>query len=147
VASPPRGDASTTLVLGVLSIVGAFLLLIGSFLPWATVQAFFAELSVNGFDAGDGKLTAAAGFVSLILFVLGTTLRKWPLFLAGAIVCGLGGLVAGYDVINLSNEFGDADLGGLAQASIGIGLWLCLLGALLGTATAIAALVRTASKP
>lgn len=121
------------------------MLLVGSFMPWASVQTFIGGISVSGFDAGDGKLTAAAGLIAIVLLVLAMALRNWPLFLAGAIASGLGGLVAIYDIVDVSKTISDADLGGLAQASVGSGLWVCAIGSCLAGAAALGALIALTS--
>ncbi len=113
------------------------MLLVGSFMSWATVRSLFGELSVSGFDGGDGKLTAAAGAGAILFLGVGLAQKNKALLVLGCLCCVGGGLVAIYDIVNVTKELSEADLGGVAQANVGVGLYICALGAVLGFVTAI----------
>ena len=52
------------------SLVGGTLVIVGSFLTWVSVDVGFATFSATGFENIEGKLTAAAGAVLVVLVVL-----------------------------------------------------------------------------
>lgn len=108
-----------------VSLVGAALLALGSLLDWATVKTIFGEIGVAGTE-GDGVLTLVAAGLALVLF-----LASKPK--AGAVVALLGTAVAIYDFANLTSTFAGSSDG--ASASVGIGLYLCVIG---GAAASIA---------
>jgi hypothetical protein len=55
-----------------LELIGGGLVLLGSFLPWATVATVFGTVSLNGID-GDGKITMVLGLVLVLIAVLELT--------------------------------------------------------------------------
>jgi hypothetical protein len=95
--------------------IGGAALAIGSFLAWGTVLG----ISVSGMDGGDGWMTLIGGGVVAAYGFLtmqgNNSLPKW-LPWAGLVV-GLG--------VALINFF---DIMGTDGVSIGIGMWLMLIG-------------------
>lgn len=122
----------------------ALLVLLGSLLPWATVETGFGSISVRGTE-GDGVLTlllALAGGAAAVAVVMA---RK-PMAAIGGIVAGGLALAIGlFDFIDLARATGDS--GGLVQAHTGFGLWLVLLGSLAMTGASIAILVLNKQQP
>ena len=55
-----------------LEFIGGGLVLLGSFLPWASVATVFGTVSLNGIE-GDGKITVVLGVVLVLIAVLGLT--------------------------------------------------------------------------
>jgi hypothetical protein len=113
---------------------GAVLALIGSFLTWATVEAGGASATVSGMD-GDGPITLVLAIATAVFwFLRKRTEARWPTFLAAA-----GGvltaLVAIIDIADVNRVAGD--LGDFADASVGIGLWLVLIGGVAATVGAL----------
>lgn len=108
-----------------VALAGAAVGVIGSLLPWATMQALLANFSVDGLH-GDGQLTivlfGVAGVILLISAHRATT----------AVVLALGSiatLIAGYDIVNISNFASQTNSeSALIQVSPGIGIYLCVLG-------------------
>lgn len=139
-------QTNTALALGLIACAGALLLLLGSFLPWVTVRSIFGSFSVNGLD-GDGMITAGAGALALILLILGTTTRTKVLFVLGAIASGIGAAVAVYDIINVSNEISGSGLDGAVRAEVGIGLYLCAIGGVVGLVCGFVAMGNTPGPP
>jgi hypothetical protein len=105
----------------IIGYIAAGLILIGSFLPWASITTGFGRIDVAGTD-GDGKLTAIGAAVIALGFVLR---NRWLLFIAIVAV----GVVAALDYVDVSNRVGDV-ASDFATASVGIGLYMIILGAI-----------------
>lgn len=135
-----RAWASTGLV------IGAALLVLGSFLDWVSVerlpetiptdQARFAE-PFNGFDVGDGYVTGGAGiviaFCAAMLMAKAKSSFAWLAFVAAMI----GGAIAISDYRGIDQVFEDSQ--GIGRGiSPGVGLTLVAAGALLGMVSAVA---------
>lgn len=110
-------------------IAAAAIVVLGSFLPWATVDTFFGSFTANGLD-GDGRVTLVLGLAAGVL----VGLWKRPTVIVGAVLSGLAVLIAVVDLVDLARAFDD-DLG-LADVSPGIGLILTLLAGMAGAALA-----------
>lgn len=97
-----------------LVLAAAVGVMIGGFFPWA--QPF--DLSVWGFDDGDGFVTLSSGMLTFILVWL-----EWRRLTAGAAVA-LGGFVVLVTVVNLSREPGPgivlSALAGVALVATGL---------------------------
>jgi hypothetical protein len=135
-ASPPvkRVGAWTTIGAGIAVVVG-------SFLPWATITVPIAgTVTASGTDGTDGWVTAAIGAL-LILYGAATMRRQLPIAVDTlAVLAGLG--VAGlavWKIVDLQSsvadmreqmsadgdEFGFAEaLADAVHARVGVGLWL-----------------------
>lgn len=135
-APPPAKQRKGFTTASILALIGAVLLGIGSFLAWATVASVFGSISVNGMD-GDGQLTAAAGTIAAILFLVGA-LGSSGFHIAGVVFAGLGGAVAAYDLVNITNTFAEYSSDGVA-ASVGVGLYVCVVGAVVAVVAGVAA--------
>ena len=69
---PPSATSAAGLnPAGKVALVGGAAALAGSFLPWVSVITVFGNIEVSGFDAGDGKLTAAAAEAAIAV-------QGWP---------------------------------------------------------------------
>ena len=105
---------------------------LGSLLPWAEVTApFIGTVTVAGTD-GDGVLTLFGAVVTALLALVGFGARRSRGALIGALVVALlVAAVAVIDMVDVTGRIADAEDGDVViQASIGIGLWVVLLGAL-----------------
>lgn len=102
------------------------LAVIGSFLPWASLQTIFGSIDVAG-TSGDGQITlvialVVAGFCwfdNKVLHILAT------------VAAGIGELACLYDIINISGLGGNE----VANVSVDYGLYFCFIafiGAFLG---------------
>ena len=140
-ATAPTGRSGFTPP-AIVAIIAAAVLGLGSFLPWIEVTTVFGTLSVNGMD-GDGKLTAVAGGVGLALFLIGSSTKAAPWHVVGVVASALGGAVAVYDIIDVSNEISDTEFNAFARASVGFGLYMCAIGAIGAVAAGIAAAVSS----
>jgi hypothetical protein len=116
-------------------LLGAVAILVGSFLPWATLNSI---LSVNGMEAPDGKISLVLGLALALAAVVelahGTDARLVTgLFSLGAIILGVVETDHATDAVS-GNEV-------LSGASVGVGVYAILVGG--GVAFAGALLHRT----
>ena len=111
-------------------LVAALLVMIGSFLPWATVDTWIGSFSANGTE-GDGVITLLLGVAAGVLIGL----WKRPLVIVAAVVAGLAALIAAANLIDLGRSMDG--MGGLADITPGIGLILTLLASLAAVALAV----------
>lgn len=115
-------------------VVCAAASILGAFLPWASVSFGGISSSASGFDGGDGKiivLLAAAAGVIAFMWMQGK-LAKSGLLLGAMIAMAICALISVKDFFDI----GDAPGAGAVSVSRGIGIYLCLLGTLAGTAAA-----------
>jgi hypothetical protein len=119
-----------------LLLAGGALAAIGSLLPWATVSSGFGSVSINGIE-GDGRFTVVlGGALALLGFLrLGTPPRGNPII--GFLLAILLGIVGALAYSNLSGGLADAE-SEFVRASIGIGLYLVLAGAIAGIIGSVA---------
>jgi hypothetical protein len=109
-------------------------LLVGAFLPWLEATTIFGNITRSGVSYGpDALVTAGIGTalgVLGILLVTGQTIPRWIRMLA--IVAAAAALaIVVYDYGRLENR-ANSVVSDVAQASVGIGLWLSLAGAIIG---------------
>ena len=110
-------------------VIAAAVVLVGSFLPWASVSGFGMTETVSGMETdSDGKFTLFAAIVMGLLFVL----WKRGTVIAAAIVSLLVLALGAYDLFDIQQTFGGDEFGGLIEASPGIGLIMVTLGGLAG---------------
>lgn len=141
-----KGPGGLPVILFPAIIAGsALLVLLGSVLPWASVDtAFGSSISVRGTE-GDGVLTlllALAGGAAAVAVVMA---RKPMAAIGGIVAGGLALLIGVFDFIDLARVSGDS--GGLVESHVGFGLWLVLLGSLAMTGASIAILVLNKQQP
>lgn len=136
---PPAVPAATTgsnVRPGLILIMGgAAALVIGSFLPWIKASAVFVgTITKSGVEGGDGWF--------LIGLAVGLVVLGWPLVIRHPVAKGaaLGLVVVAaaalaltiYELVDVSARIEDLkndDAGAAVVASVGIGLFLCLAGA------------------
>ena len=109
-------------------------LLVGAFLPWLEATTIFGSITRSGVSYGpDALMTAGIGAalgVLGILLVTGHTIPRWiPMLAIVAAAAALTLLV--YDYERLKDR-ADSLVSDVAQASVGMGLWLSLVGAITG---------------
>ena len=99
-------------------MVGAAAVVIGSFLPWASIGAY----SVNGTDNGDGLWTLVAGCIAG-----GLVIRRR---LVGALLAFvIATLLGGYELLNVSAVESDASFWDVTP---GVGLFAIIGGGIAG---------------
>jgi hypothetical protein len=73
--------------------VGGGLVLIGSFMPWASITSIFGTLNIAG-TQGDGKITLIFGLIIVVLAVLELTGTagdiRWVTLIFGFLAAGAG---------------------------------------------------------
>jgi hypothetical protein len=113
----------------ITTLVGATLLVVGALLPWATMTApLVGIVNLYGYQ-GDGRIT---GGIGLLLFLGALITRATPgkrYSVAIGLLAALALLVAGLKVLSVG--FAEAVVSGLATGSIGMGVWVSVLGATL----------------
>lgn len=109
----------------IVAWIASVVIIVSSVAPWATA----AFISVPGTQA-DGMFTLALGCVAaLVLLIKAATTSRWPLVVA-ALSGALSLVVAVVDLTRVSSFIADDDLNG-GMASIGWGLWMVAVGAIL----------------
>lgn len=106
-----------------LVMVGAVLMIIGSFLPWASM----GEMSISGTSAGagDGWISVILGALLIAVSFVSAGWRSLVLMILAAISAAFGvwKLIEALDIP--------------APASIGIGIWLLAIGGVLALVGAV----------
>lgn len=105
-------------------LVACGLVVVGAFLPWATVTTIFGSVAQTGVDGGDGWFTAGAAALSALAFA---THRRGG-YLAAVVLGVLVVAVALVDVVDVQGTVDEVnrESDGFARASTGAGLWLTL---------------------
>jgi uncharacterized membrane protein YidH (DUF202 family) len=112
----------------ILIIVSGALIILGAILPWASVISVFGRISVYGYE-GDGMLT---GIIGILLMILGFFRIKTSSVLIGALAIILGilaGIIGGLKFFNLIINLMSTEY---VKTSIGIGLYITILGGIGG---------------
>jgi|GEM_PF-3988929 len=112
-----------------LTVVSSVLLIIGTFLPWIDL----GPITLNGLDAEDGVIVIVLATILLVAGVVRARLRfRWVSIVA--LLFALFTLLA--VVIDVGSV---SDVG----ATVGIGLWVCLVGAIGATLGTLITLRKT----
>ena len=132
--SERSGGVSRT-VAGIVMAIGGALLAIGTFLSFATVDAFGFSQSVTGWETDSNWFYLGAGLVLLVLGIVVLTVRAAGLRLVvgaiGLIVAGLMTVVAIMDLLGLDDEI-PAEAAVQLTVSADIGLYMAIAGAIVG---------------
>jgi hypothetical protein len=137
-APPP----TKVVVAGWMIVAGALALIVGSTMTWMTVRGprVNDSATTTGMSIGDGRITVV---LAIALAVLGAGLLTGRLRkLGGTKVAAMGALVAGaagvavtaIDIADVADRATRLGVPPGAVTSVGSGLWLCFLGALLAVA-------------
>jgi hypothetical protein len=126
-----------------LTLFGAFGLLVGAFLPWATIASPLLGLSLSkaGYE-GDGLFTGGVG----LLLLLGSVISKGKpgrlYSIAGVVFSVLAGAILFMDLSSVRGVV--SDVGEDVIASVGPGVYVSIVGALLAL---VGGLQRVPSPP
>jgi hypothetical protein len=143
---PVAAGATARWPVVILALVagGAVLLALGAVLPWREVQVGNVSASRAGVD-GDGALVIVLGAGILILLVVLEASRRLAWLLL-ALSIGAAGFAL-FELVDTSRKADDFVTGAADRAisaSVGIGPWVSLAGALVVLFGAVVALVRRA---
>ena len=125
-----------------MTVLGGLLIVVGSFLPWLTLDSAFSipPITYNGIERGDGIFTLLLGVITILIGVSQVTARRLPgMALRSSIATGvIAGMVAIYDYLDEPRH--ETEVAVFARS----GIWILILGAIL--AIVGGGLVKTASK-
>ena len=144
---------STARMLGWIIAGTGVLVVIAAFLTWGTIEGFGQSFDINGVTGSDlpGDDQTRDGILTLILAIAAigfAVVRAFgQLSLTAAIVGAVAGalivLIAIVDMVDISNTGDDLPGGGAGiEVSIGIGLWLTLVGGLAMALVSIFGIVK-----
>lgn len=110
-----------------ITLLGATALVIGALLPWVTATSIFGSISINGYE-GDGIITGGIGLLILIsaLLTKGKAGKRYSV--AGTIFGAIVALLVFWEISNVNLAAENADY---VRASVGSGLYLSMIGAIL----------------
>lgn len=136
-AAAPRSVSSALSNPRNLSIGAVVLGLAGSFGPWASLTTFLGDISVDGFDS-DGQLTAILFVVVGIMTFVG---KSKGAHITTIVMAALAGLISVIDIADVNSFTEDLSTEGLegfaASASVGWGLWACLVASAVALAAGL----------
>jgi hypothetical protein len=114
-----------------VGIAGCAAVVVGSLGPWATLATAIGDVSIAG-TSGDGALTIVAALVAAGGFATSFWWMRW----LGALTALI---VGAYDWRHLRSRIADVNAStDAARASVGWGLWVVVIGALVATVAAFA---------
>lgn len=122
-------------------LVGGALYAIGSALPWITATAaFVGTITRSGLEGGDGIITIVIGLLIALVGLLSLNgSRSAGSKVAQVLLCAVALGLAVWEVSNVNAKIDDLEAGELAAiASVGIGLWMMVIGGALALLGALA---------
>lgn len=129
------------LIGGIIVIIMGLVVIIGSILPWATAQSAFGSINKNGIE-GDGKITLATGIIAILCGIAILVSEKNSGWIGLAVIASIASMaVAIIDLIDVSNKLSGVS-NEFIQASAGIGLYVVLVGGIVGIVGALASAVK-----
>jgi len=134
--------ASRTDPLGFVAVAGGVLMVLGSFLPWATVDGVLGNQSVSGME-GDGVITLVLGLVAAALGVVavirGGGIGKGIGIL---LVAALAGIILAIDWTQIEDLAGDSIFEDVISFNTGIGMYTIAVAVALALVGGILTLAR-----
>ena len=106
----------------ILVAAGAAAVIFGSLMPWVSISTGFGSITKNGIE-GDGVITLIAGAVVLVLVFVGK-------YVGSLIVSALATALLIFEIVDVNRAIDDID-SDFATASVGWGLWLSTVGAVI----------------
>jgi len=131
----PEPGSSTIPTIALVAL-GGVAMVVGSFMPWITVQApFVGNISRSGIDGGgDGLFTAGLGVVTALIALARFTATRLPsLVQRSSIVTGIAaGALAVFEIHNVQQRIATATgASNLVTGAVGAGLYVIIGGAVL----------------
>lgn len=108
-------------------VIGAALVVLGSFLPWVSIASGFGSISRSGMEGGDGVITLVLGISGLLYGISRLTGTFKPLWVAGI----LGGAVLVVTFANysqISSRLDSVATNEFVAGSMGTGIWALFVG-------------------
>lgn len=127
----------TTWVQRTALLIGSILVIVGSFMTWISVDLGFQSFSSSGTDNIEGKLTAGAGVV-LVLVALALASGVPGARSASALgvaAAVFGSVVLMLEYLDVRERIAEAE-GTIATATVGLGVWVTAIGAALSLVAA-----------
>lgn len=122
--------SKSTLVAVIASVVA----LLGSFMTWVTVSAGPISESAGGMsEGGDGVITLVVAIATAASAIFLKDKARMIAVVIGGAILALVGIINVMDIFSTADDFG-------FDASVGIGLWMVLVG---GVAAAAAAFIKS----
>lgn len=130
--SPTATNGSQLKVLAYLTIAAGMLIALGSLLPWRTVSApLVGTVNANGTE-GDGILTLILGVLIAASGIVRAMYGRSMLSSIAGVVFTVFAAFVTYTAFKSAVEAIELVQSDLARASIGIGLWVVLVGVVCG---------------
>jgi hypothetical protein len=141
----PRSFAIQRDPLRITMGIGALIMMVGCFLPWAQGHLGFLAVEFGGFDrASDGMILFALGIVVLVFFVRSADFliapdgaRRWAPLFVGVVCVGLWLVTLQQSLMTIESWRGN-----YGDGSIVPGLWVTGLGVLIVAVTGAYATLR-----
>jgi hypothetical protein len=103
----------------------------GTLTTWVTASAGFISVSKNGISSGDGKIAVVLALVATAATLVTVWRPSRVLAIVQVIFFGLLAILSVYEIVHISSKSYSGD-GITITASVGIGVYLCLLGGVAG---------------
>jgi hypothetical protein len=130
-AGPPRDRANP--IFAFLGLASGFFLMVGSFLPWVTLDYPGLPGDSSGGMNHDGPFTLVLGIaIGVVALLVALAVVPWW---GGWIVAGVGGIAAALSIADA------ADFESNDYLNVGFGLWLCIVAAVLAAVFGVLAAV------
>jgi hypothetical protein len=110
-----------------VALIACAVAALGSFMPWVSAQTIFGDMNVAG-TKGDGVITLILAVLTAIFVYQGS--KTYLSVALGA--CAFGVFVSVYNLFNINDKVSGAP--DSVVASIGYGLYLCVIGFVVATA-------------
>jgi tetratricopeptide (TPR) repeat protein len=114
----------------ILTLLGAIGLLAGAVLPWISFTSMFGTVSKAGYE-GDGILTGGIGLPLLLIALLVKGNPGHSYSILGVIFALIAGVIAFWDLSNVSSRVAEINADMSFLASVGPGLYITVIGAIL----------------
>ena len=105
--------------------------ILGTLTTWITASAGFFSVSLNGTSTDDGKIAVVLALLATVATLVNIWKPRRVLAIASVALFGLLAILSIYEVFNISSKSYSGD-GISVTASVGIGVYLCLLGGVAG---------------
>lgn len=144
--TPERTRGVSGTLAGIVAALGGAIVAVGTFLVFATVEAFGISQSVIGMDTESDWYYLGSGLalvvLGLVIVSVRSTVARRVVGALGVLVAGLATVVSIMDIAGLEDEI-PADVIDQVTVSPGIGLYLAVAGAVIGlTGSALALFAR-----